>query len=148
MVQDTVERPTYSVELTDAAVSKVADLLKTEEPGLALRVSVEPGGCSGMRYQLFFTGEYAKVLAKDLAERVDPGFAEADDEKTAAQRAALEREKESVVWFGRFAVVIDRKSGPYLAGASIDYTDTLQKSGFTIDNPNANGSCGCGDSFS
>jgi len=34
------------------------------------------------------------------------------------------------------------------AGASIDFVDTIEKQGFTIDNPNAGGSCACGDSFS
>ncbi|MGW3149541.1 HesB/IscA family protein [Streptomyces sp. NPDC001177] len=147
MVQETVEKPTYSVELTDAAVTKVTDLLRSEEPGLALQISVQPGGCSGMRYQLFFTDKYAKVLAKTLAENDDQGFAEEDDPETVPQRAALVADKMSVLWYDRFAVVIDPKSGPYLKGAIIDYQDTLQKSGFTIDNPNAKGSCACGDSF-
>jgi iron-sulfur cluster assembly accessory protein len=44
-------------------------------------------------------------------------------------------------------VVIDKMSEPYLAGASIDFVDTIEKQGFTIDNPNAGGSCACGDSF-
>jgi iron-sulfur cluster assembly accessory protein len=44
-------------------------------------------------------------------------------------------------------VVTDRMSAPYLSGASIDYMDTLEKSGFTIENPNAQGSCACGESF-
>ncbi|MGW1561940.1 HesB/IscA family protein [Streptomyces sp. NPDC002144] len=147
MVQETVDRPTYSVELTEAAIAKVTDLLRREELGLALQVSVQPGGCSGMRYQLFFTDKYARALAKTLAERDDEGFAEEDDTETAAQRAALVEEKMSVVWFDRFAMVIDSKSGPYLEGASIDYLDTLQKSGFVIESPNATGSCACGDSF-
>jgi iron-sulfur cluster assembly accessory protein len=38
-------------------------------------------------------------------------------------------------------------SVPYLAGATIDFADTIEKQGFTIDNPNAHGSCACGDSF-
>lgn len=99
---------TYAVELTEAAVVKVADLLRREEPGLALQVSVQPGGCSGMRYQLFFTDKYAKALAKMLAEREDEGFAEEDDPATAAQRDALATDKMSVVWFDRFAMVIPR----------------------------------------
>jgi len=45
-----------------------------------------------------------------------------------------------------FEVVVDRKSVPYLTGATIDFVDGL-KSGFVIDNPNAQGSCACGDSF-
>ena len=35
-------------------------------------------------------------------------------------------------------------SVPYLDGASIDFEDTIQKQGFTSDNPNASGSCACG----
>jgi iron-sulfur cluster assembly accessory protein len=46
-----------------------------------------------------------------------------------------------------FEVVVDRKSIPYLAGATIDFVDGLQTSGFIIDNPNAQGGCACGDSF-
>ena len=41
----------------------------------------------------------------------------------------------------------DRMSAPYLSGAKIDFVDTIEKQGFTIDNPNATGSCACGDSF-
>jgi iron-sulfur cluster assembly accessory protein len=43
--------------------------------------------------------------------------------------------------------VTDRMSAPYLGGAVIDFVDTIEKQGFTIDNPNAQGSCACGDSF-
>ena len=45
------------------------------------------------------------------------------------------------------AVVVDRMSVPYLNGAMIDFVDSIEKQGFTIDNPNATGSCACGDSF-
>ena len=50
--------------------------------------------------------------------------------------------------FGGVEVIVDRMSGPYLGGATIDFVDTIEKQGFTIDNPNAGGSCACGDSFS
>ena len=49
--------------------------------------------------------------------------------------------------FDGVEVVVDKMSVPYLEGASIDFEDTIQKQGFTIDNPNAGGSCACGDSF-
>ena len=49
--------------------------------------------------------------------------------------------------FDGVEVVVDKMSVPYLDGASIDFEDTIQKQGFTIDNPNAGGSCACGDSF-
>ena len=44
-------------------------------------------------------------------------------------------------------VVVDPYSAPYLQGATIDFLNGLQESGFKIDNPNATGSCGCGHSF-
>ena len=44
-------------------------------------------------------------------------------------------------------VVVDSASAPYLKGASVDFVETLQETGFKIDNPNASGSCGCGHSF-
>ncbi|MDR2974467.1 MAG: iron-sulfur cluster assembly accessory protein [Propionibacteriaceae bacterium] len=104
-----------SVILTDAAQTKVAQLLAAEEMDLALRVAVQPGGCSGLRYQLYF-----------------------DDQSYGG---------DVVTAFGDVRVVIDEKSAPYLAGATIDFADTISKQGFTIDNPNATGTCACGDSF-
>ncbi len=49
--------------------------------------------------------------------------------------------------FGGISLVVDKMSAPYLSTATIDFADTLEKSGFTIDNPAAQGSCACGDSF-
>jgi iron-sulfur cluster assembly accessory protein len=104
------------VVLTDAAASKVRALLDQEgRDDLQLRVAVQPGGCSGLRYQLFF------------------------DER--------ELDGDQVSDFGGVNVVVDRMSVPYLFGATIDFVDTIEKQGFTIDNPNATGSCACGDSF-
>ena len=113
-VQDQTEQ--RSVVLTDAAAAKVKSLLEQEgREDLQLRVAVQPGGCSGLRYQLFFD---ERALDGDV-----------------------------VTDFGGVNVVVDRMSAPYLNGASIDFVDTIEKQGFTIDNPNAGGSCACGDSF-
>ena len=104
------------ISLTPVAADKVAALLQQEgRDDLALRVAVQPGGCSGLRYQLYF-----------------------DDR-------ALDGD--TISEFGTVKVVTDKMSTPYLTGASIDFVDTIQKQGFTIDNPNAQGSCACGDSF-
>src|ERR1700742_2364646 len=114
-VQD--EGTQQGITLTDAAASKVGSLLAQEgRDDLRLRVAVQPGGCSGLIYQLYF------------------------DERTLDGDATRE--------FGDgVEVVVDKMSVPYLDGASIDFEDTIQKQGFTIDNPNASGSCACGDSF-
>jgi iron-sulfur cluster assembly accessory protein len=44
-------------------------------------------------------------------------------------------------------VVVDPFSAPYLRGTTIDFLNTIEESGFKIDNPNATASCGCGHSF-
>ena len=50
--------------------------------------------------------------------------------------------------YGDVLVVVDPASAQYLSGASLDYKDGLQDAGFTINNPNAQRTCGCGQSFS
>ena len=52
------------------------------------------------------------------------------------------------VTYGPVRVVVDPVSSQYLDGASLDYRDGLQGAGFTINNPNATRTCGCGQSFS
>lgn len=49
--------------------------------------------------------------------------------------------------FGEVKVVIDPSSARMLSGASLDYTDSLEQSGFSIENPSAQSTCGCGKSF-
>lgn len=44
-------------------------------------------------------------------------------------------------------VIVDEKSALYLVGSVLDFVDTLQESGFKIENPNASNTCGCGQSF-
>ncbi len=50
--------------------------------------------------------------------------------------------------FGGIKVVVDPTSAKLLEGAVLDYKDGLQASGFSINNPNAHRTCGCGQSFS
>ena len=44
-------------------------------------------------------------------------------------------------------VIVDEKSALYLVGSRLDFVDSLQESGFKIENPNASNTCGCGQSF-
>src|SRR5437764_2446603 len=110
------QEATQGIVLTDGAAAKVSSLLAQEgRDDLKLRIAVQPGGCSGLRYQLYF------------------------DERDI--------DGDIVAEFGGVRVVTDKMSAPYLMGATIDFVDTIEKQGFTIDNPNATGSCACGDSF-
>ncbi|WP_062303659.1 iron-sulfur cluster insertion protein ErpA [Demequina subtropica] len=111
------ETKSHGVVITDAAAAKVRSLLEQEgRDDLRLRLAVQPGGCSGLIYQLYF------------------------DERTLDGDAIRD--------FDGVEVVVDKMSVPYLDGATIDFADTIEKQGFTIDNPNASSSCACGDSFS
>jgi len=105
------------ITLTDNAATKVRQLIDQEgEEGLALRVAVRPGGCSGFSYEMFF------------------------DTDVAADDVTLDQ--------AGVRVIVDPSSAQLLSGAELDYKDGLDQSGFSISNPNAQRSCGCGQSFS
>lgn len=105
------------ITLTPEAASKVGELLSQEgEAGLALRVAVRPGGCSGFSYEMYFDTEVNDNDQSAKFEGVD--------------------------------VIVDQSSAMLLQGATLDYSDSLQNAGFSIDNPNAQRTCGCGQSFS
>lgn len=62
-------QPQKTVNLTGEAVAKVRELIAAEdEPGLALRMAVRPGGCSGFSYEMYFDAE---VDANDIVEEFD-----------------------------------------------------------------------------
>ena len=105
-----------TIQLSEAAAGKVKELLAQEgQTDVVLRVAVQPGGCSGLRYAMYLD---------DKIEETDV---------TTEQHGVR--------------VAIDRMSAPYLKEAKVDFVDTLEASGFTIDNPVAQGSCACGHSF-
>jgi len=117
MTDTTTTIAEHGVGLSEAAADKVRSLMSQEgRDDLRLRLAVQPGGCSGLIYQLYFD---ERMLDGDAVREFGDGV----------------------------EVVVDKMSVPYLDGASIDFEDTIQKQGFTIDNPNAAGSCACGDSF-
>ena len=104
------------ITLTESAAGKVKELLQEEgRSDIALRVAVQPGGCSGLRYAMYLDDEIA-------------------DSDTAQEQFGVR-------------IVVDRMSAPYLDQAKVDFLDTLEQSGFTIDNPLAQGGCACGNSF-
>jgi iron-sulfur cluster assembly accessory protein len=120
---ENVTSQTQTVGMSATAATKVQELLTREVSAApeehagkeyALRVAVQPGGCAGLRYALYFDD---RKLDDDIVESVNG-----------------------------VEIRMDKMSAPYLRGAEIDYLDTLEQSGFTINNPNAKGSCACGDS--
>lgn len=57
-------------------------------------------------------------------------------------------EDDTIIEKGGIKVIMDPQSAPLLQGAEVDYVDSLQGSGFSIKNPQAKTTCGCGSSFS
>ena len=113
----TREEPTGGIGLTERAAAKIRELMAEEPQG---ELSVLRIAVQGGGCSGF---EYAL------------GF------DRGAQEGDHEFDCEGV------AVVVDPFSAPYLMGATVDYLETIQESGFKIDNPNAVASCGCGHSF-
>jgi iron-sulfur cluster assembly accessory protein len=108
------------MNITNPAEIKIEELIKVTrivipDKEIFLRIAVQPGGCSGLRYQTFF--DYEK------------------------------KDGDEINSYQTFDIRIDKMSTPYLEGSTLDFVNTIEKQGFTIDNPIASGSCACGDSF-
>jgi len=113
-----------AITVTEKAAKEVQRIINDEQgkgsmpEKIYLRMSVQGGGCSGFQNKL------------DLDVNVKP-------------------EKDEIFEVNGVGVVVDKISLMYLEGATVDFHDDhLNKRGFSITNPNAKGSCGCGSSFS
>jgi iron-sulfur cluster assembly accessory protein len=107
------------INVTETAATKISELLVEEgRSGAALRVFVQGGGCSGFQYGLM----------------IDDGDGNA--------------EADQVYEVHGVKLLIDPISLRYLSGAEVDFVDNNMGGGFTIKNPNAKSTCGCGSSFS
>ena len=106
------------IRVTEAAASKINNLLAEEEKAEAgLRVFVQGGGCSGFQYGLM----------------IEEGSGDAEADRVFRSNGVT--------------LFIDPISIRYLSGAEVDFVDNLMGGGFTIKNPNAKSTCGCGQSF-
>lgn len=110
-----------AVRLTQKAYDKLLSTLEEEGKSTSthhLRVGVMSGGCSGLQYFMDF------------------GTKEERDHS------------DNVIQFGELEIVVDKSSYFYLLGSQLDFSTGLNGKGFEWSNPNANRSCGCGESFS
>jgi iron-sulfur cluster assembly accessory protein len=106
------------IHVTETAAEKISELLTEENKlGAGLRVFVQGGGCSGFQYGLM----------------IDEG----EGDPTSDQ----------VFEVNGVRLFVDPISLRYLKGAEVDFVDNSMGGGFTIKNPNAKSTCGCGSSF-
>ena len=107
------------INVTETAAEKINELLTEEaKTGAGLRVFVQGGGCSGFQYGLM----------------IDEGEGDAESDKVFEVHGVR--------------LFVDPISLRYLKGAEVDFVDNNMGGGFTIKNPNAKSTCGCGSSFS
>jgi iron-sulfur cluster assembly accessory protein len=107
------------IHVTETAAEKINALLAEEnKTGSGLRVFVQGGGCSGFQYGLM----------------IDEGEGDASADQ--------------VFEVNGVRLFVDPISLRYLKGAEVDFVDNHMGGGFTIKNPNAKSTCGCGSSFS
>lgn len=104
--------------ISKSALERIKHIQKHEGDGF-LRITVDGGGCSGFSYSFKFDQE---TLKDDIIASKDS--------------------------HGKPALVTDTISLTYLAGSEITWKEDLNGAAFSIDNPNATSSCGCGTSFS
>lgn len=109
--------------ITENAAKRIQDLLAKEQAAdaVGIRVSVSKGGCSGYKYEV----DYANSIA-DREEVISYAFDSGEEVKVLIEPGAL----------------------MYLLGSTMDYKEEKLSSGFTFQNPNETGTCGCGESFS
>ena len=106
------------INVTHTAATKINALLSEENKQQAgLRVFVQGGGCSGFQYGLM----------------IEEGKGDGDSDRVFESNG--------------IKLFVDPISIRYLTGAEVDFVDNLQGGGFTIQNPNAKSTCGCGSSF-
>jgi iron-sulfur cluster assembly accessory protein len=106
------------INVTEMAAEKINELLVEEnKTGAGLRVFVQGGGCSGFQYGLM----------------IDEGEGDATSDQ--------------VFEVNGVRLFVDPISLRYLRGAEVDFVDNQMGGGFTIKNPNARSTCGCGSSF-
>jgi iron-sulfur cluster assembly accessory protein len=107
------------IHVTETAAEKISALLAEENKvGSGLRVFVQGGGCSGFQYGLM----------------IDEGSGDP--------------ESDQVFEVNGVRLLVDPVSLRYLKNAEVDFVDNHMGGGFTIKNPNAKSTCGCGSSFS
>ena len=112
-----VERPETLVSLTPTAAEKIRELMAEDPEGESSVLRVAIQGGGCSGFQYGLGFDAGPV----------------DDDETLELHGVT--------------IVIDPHSAPYLKGATIDFLSGLEESGFKIDNPNAQASCGCGHSF-
>lgn len=118
--------PPSNLEVTSSCVKRLQQLAKLRNKNVVLRITVDGGGCSGFQY-LFQLENWQQQPTVERLQSEDDVLIEKDG----------------------VHIIVDNISLAYMKGSKVDYLEELISSSFRVlDNPNSEGSCGCGVSFS
>ena len=133
MHKSNTKTDTETIGMSDRAIKRVAELIFEEQDlNLKLRVYITGGGCSGLQYGFSFEKNSVPDDTEFFFSVTKPSDPVAD----------------KPFWPQKISLIVDPLSLPYLMGAMMDYEATLKGSYFSVKNPNAQSTCGCGSSFS
>lgn len=127
------------VGITERCAARLQTLAKQRNKPVALRVTVDSGGCAGFQYVF---------AVEDTASR-NSAYTVEETSTDQANGCSQTRESADLVFSDHGAqVYVDPVSYSFIKGAQIDYVEELISSSFrVVDNPNSESSCGCGTSF-
>ncbi|OBT62641.1 hypothetical protein VE03_07520 [Pseudogymnoascus sp. 23342-1-I1] len=132
-----------TIEITPRAANRLSQIMtRDQNPRLALRITVESGGCHGFQYQMSLTN--VPPIDASTSQPI------ADSDAVANDKSAAALDEDDTLFEGEKGakVVMDGPSLELLKGSKVDFTTELIGSQFKIaDNPLATSSCGCGTSF-
>jgi iron-sulfur cluster assembly accessory protein len=114
---------------------------ETESTGISLQLTDK----AAQEVAKFIAAEQVAADSAGLRVSVLPGGCSGFKYSLNIEERALE--DDMVLEINSVRVFVDGFSAQYLNGVTIDYTSSMQGSGFTFSNPNATGGCGCGSSF-
>ena len=117
----------------------------TEQQAESTGISLQLTDKAAAEVTKFIAAENVAVDSAGLRVSVLPGGCSGFKYSLNIEERALE--DDMVLEINSVRVFVDGFSAQYLNGVTIDYTSSMQGSGFTFSNPNATGGCGCGSSF-
>ncbi|KAF1772477.1 FeS cluster insertion, C-terminal, conserved site [Phytophthora cactorum] len=139
---------------TDAAAERIKELLSSKPDAIGIRLGVKTrtnatvecgGGCNGLSYTMNYADKKEK-MEEEVSKNGEPQMVE---EGVVDGRSGIDTTPCCLMWWPLLGVrvFVEPKALFHVVGTTMDFQVTPVSSEFVFENPNAKGSCGCGESF-
>jgi Fe-S cluster assembly iron-binding protein IscA len=135
------------INLSQVAIKEIKRLQSKQQQKTVVILTVEPGGCSGLIYDLSFMvvdGEDNNTLKVSSLESIDSS---AKSHLNHGNDSTVATQTEIFAGNG-IKIITDSDTCHYIQNLTIDYSEDLMGGGFRFNNPQATATCECGNSFS